>query len=45
MLAPAGWTLASRAEAEAAGHNVESDAPQTYEKLIDWYPGFQYRTA
>lgn len=44
-LAPDGWTLASRAEAEAAGHRVEADAPPNYEKLIDWYPGFHYRTA
>lgn len=45
VLAPFGWTLALRAEAEVAGCIVVSDAPKNYEELIDWYPGFQYRTA
>jgi hypothetical protein len=45
VLAPHGWTLASRDEVEAAGlsHLVIDDNPDDdYVNLISWYPGFQF---
>src|SRR4051812_47186742 len=42
-LAPEGWTLASRQEAESSGYDrrIEGPAPESYAGLISWYPGFR----
>jgi hypothetical protein len=41
-LAPMGWTLAFASE--VGSDQVENEVDESYEDVIAWYPGFQYRS-